>query len=116
MFSAKSPHPPAHNYEFSGVSHTGKTDEGGRERREDLLVRKDRKLRGRRDQGVDLRESFGELSRRESLRGAWVAQSVERPTAAQVTISRFVGSSPASGSVLTARSLEPASDSVSPSL
>ena len=38
-----------------------------------------------------------------------MAQSVERPTLAQVTISRRVGSSPASGSVLTARSLEPAS-------
>ena len=45
-----------------------------------------------------------------------MAQSVERPTSAQVTISRSVGSSPASGSVLTARSLEPAWDSVSPSL
>ena len=31
-------------------------------------------------------------------------------------ISQFVGSSPASGSVLTAQSLEPASDTVSPSL
>ena len=40
------------------------------------------------------------------------AQLVERPTSAQVTISQFVGSSPASGSVLTARSLDPASDSV----
>ena len=49
-------------------------------------------------------------------RGAWVAQSVNHPTSAQVTISRSVGSSPASGSALTARSLEPASDSVSPSL
>ena len=39
-----------------------------------------------------------------------------RPTWAQVMISRFVGWSPASGSVLTVRSLEPASDSVSPSL
>ena len=48
--------------------------------------------------------------------GAWVAQSVERPTSAQVMISRLVSSSPASGSVLTAQSLEPASDSVSPSL
>ena len=48
--------------------------------------------------------------------GAWVAQSVEHPTSARVMISRFVGSSPASGSVLTAQSLEPASDSVSPSL
>ena len=48
------------------------------------------------------------------MRGARVAQSVEHLTSAQVTISRSVGSSPASGSVLTARSLEPASDSVSP--
>ena len=48
--------------------------------------------------------------------GARVAQSVKRPTSAQVMTSRFVGSSPASGSVLTARSPEPASDSVSPSL
>ena len=46
--------------------------------------------------------------------GAWVAQSVTCPTSAQVMISQFMGSSPASGSVLTARSLEPASDSVSP--
>ena len=45
-----------------------------------------------------------------------MAQSVAPPTSAQVMISRFVGSSPVSGSVLTARSLEPASDSVSPSL
>ena len=49
-------------------------------------------------------------------RGTWVAQSVKRPTSAQVMISRSVSSSPASGSVLTAQSLEPASDSVSPSL
>ena len=49
-------------------------------------------------------------------RGAWVAQSVERPTSAQVMISWSVGSSPASGSVLMAQSLEPVSDSVSPSL
>ena len=45
-----------------------------------------------------------------------MAQSVERPTLAQVMLSRFVGSSPASGSVLTTWSLEPASDSVPPSL
>ena len=45
-----------------------------------------------------------------------MAQSVERPTSAQVTISRSVSSSPASGSVLTAQSLEPVLDSVSPSL
>ena len=45
-----------------------------------------------------------------------MAQSVKHPTSAQVMISQFVGSSPASGSALTAGSLEPASDSVSPSL
>ena len=49
-------------------------------------------------------------------RGTWVAQSVKLPTLAQVVISRLVSSSPAWGSVLTAQSLEPASDSVSPSL
>ena len=48
--------------------------------------------------------------------GAWVAQLAKRPTPAQVMISQFVSSSPASGSVLTAQSLEPSSDSVSPSL
>ena len=48
--------------------------------------------------------------------GAWVAQSVERLTSAQVMISRSVSSSPASGSVLISQSPEPASDSVSPSL
>ena len=48
-----------------------------------------------------------------NLGGAWVAQSVKHPTSTQVMISRFVGSRPPSGSVLTARSLEPASDSVS---
>ena len=45
-----------------------------------------------------------------------MAQSVKRPTSAQVTISQFVDSIPALGSVLTAQSLEPASDSMSPSL
>ena len=45
-----------------------------------------------------------------------VAQSVKCATSAQVMISQSVSSSPASGSVLTAQSLEPASDSVSPSL
>ena len=48
--------------------------------------------------------------------GAWVAQSVKRPTSAQVIISQSVSSSPASGSGLMAQSLQPASDSVSPSL
>ena len=48
--------------------------------------------------------------------GAWVAQSVKHPTSAQVMISWLVSSSPASGSVLIAKSLEPALDSVSPSL
>ena len=46
----------------------------------------------------------------------WVVQSAKHPTSAQVLISQFVTSSPALGSVLTAQSLKPASDSVSPSL
>ena len=49
-------------------------------------------------------------------RGSRVAQWVKRLTSAQVMISQFVGSSPMSGSVLTAQSLEPTSDSVSPCL
>ena len=49
-------------------------------------------------------------------RGTWVAPLIKHLTSAQVMISWFVGSSLASGSVLTAQSLEPASDSLSPSL
>ena len=49
-------------------------------------------------------------------RGAWVARSVRRPASAQVMISQSVSLSPASRSGLTAQSLEPVSDSVSPSL
>ena len=49
-------------------------------------------------------------------RGAWVAPSVKRLTLAQVLISWFTSSSPTSGSGLSAQSLEPMSDSVSPSL
>ena len=45
-----------------------------------------------------------------------MAQAVECPTSGQVMISQLVSSSPASGSVLTAQNLEPALDSVSPSL
>ena len=48
--------------------------------------------------------------------GTWEALLVKRPTLAQVMISGFMSSSPALASVLTAQSLEPASDSVSPSL
>ena len=48
--------------------------------------------------------------------GTCVAQLVKHPTSAQVMISRFVSLSPTSHSVLTAQSLEPAPDSVSPSL
>ena len=53
--------------------------------------------------------------RKACLWGACVAQSAEGQTSAQVIISRFLSLSPASGSVLTARSLEPASGSASPS-
>ena len=52
----------------------------------------------------------------QTKRGAWVAQSVECPALAEVMISQFVRLSPASGSGLMAQSLEPVSDSVSPSL
>ena len=45
-----------------------------------------------------------------------MAQSVKCPTSAQVMISQFMSLSPTLGSVLTAQSLEPASDTVSPSL
>ena len=45
-----------------------------------------------------------------------MAQSLKCLTSAQVMISWFVSSSPTSDSVLTAQSLEPASDSMSPSL
>ena len=56
------------------------------------------------------------LKNQKESRGVWVAQSVKRPTSAQVMISQYVGLSPASGSVLTAWNLEPASHSVPPSL
>ena len=46
-----------------------------------------------------------EAIKNSTWRGAWVAQSVKCLTSAQVMISQFVGSSPASGSMLTARSL-----------
>ena len=45
-----------------------------------------------------------------------MAQMAKCLTLAQVMISPSVGSSPMSGSVLTAQSLEPALDSVSPTL
>ena len=48
--------------------------------------------------------------------GTCMAQLVKHLTLAQVMISRFMGSSTTSGSVLIAQSLEPASDSVSPFL
>ena len=63
--------------------------------------------------GTELKISSVELS---MMRSAWVARWLQRPTSAQVAISLSVSSSPASGSVLTAQSLEPVSDSVSLSL
>ena len=52
----------------------------------------------------------------ESTWDSWVAQSVKCLTLAQVMILPLASSSPALDSVLTAQSLEPASDSVLPSL
>ena len=46
----------------------------------------------------------------------WVVQFVKQLTSAQVMISRLVAVSPSLGSVLMAPSLEPASDSMSPTL
>ena len=60
--------------------------------------------------------STGPLLLKTIIQGAWVAQSVERLTSAQVMISPSVSSSPALGSMLTARSLEPTSNSVCVSL
>ena len=57
-----------------------------------------------------------EFTLRKKTRDSWVAQSVKCPTSAQVMISQFMSLSLALGSVLTAQSLEPASDSMSPSL
>ena len=45
-----------------------------------------------------------------------MAQLVKRLTSAQLMISQFMSLSPMLGSVLTAQSLEPSLDSVSPSL
>ena len=53
---------------------------------------------------------------RTDQQGRLGGSAVKWPTLAQVMILQFVSSSPTSGSVLTAQSLEPASDSVSPSL
>ena len=56
------------------------------------------------------------IEKNKFCRGTWVAQLAKHLASDQVIISRSVSSSPATGSVLTAQSLEPASDSVSPSL
>ena len=56
------------------------------------------------------------INRGVHCRGACVALSVERLTSPRVMISRLMSLSPMSGFVLTAQSLKPASDSVSPSL
>ena len=56
------------------------------------------------------------MTQKKQIRGAWVAQSVKPLTSAQVMISQSVSLGPASGSVLTAQSLETASGSVSPCL
>ena len=53
---------------------------------------------------------------KEHFRDARAAQSVKHPTLAHVMILWFMGSSPELGLVLTAQSLEPDSDSLSPSL
>ena len=62
------------------------------------------------------RPSTDEWIKKMWFRDARVAQLVKRPTLAQVMNSRFVSLSPAAGSGPGAQSLEPTSDSVSPSV
>ena len=62
-------------------------------------------------QELDAGICFQDFLQKGVKEGPWVAQSIERPTSAQVMISQLVSSSPMSGSVLTAQSLEPASNS-----
>ena len=81
------------------------------------MIDKEKEAMGERNSGfVIIRPCASNLGIKKQQWGAWVAQSVKRLTSAQVTISPFVGSSPALGPVLTVESLEPALDSVSPSL
>ena len=61
-------------------------------------------------------QEIGNEAKHICLSGASVTQSVERLILAQVMISRSVSSIPTPGSVLTALSVEPALDSVSPSV
>ena len=68
------------------------------------------------DEKSEVQRHQAVCSNSHSFWGTWVAQSVKHPTAAQVMISCLMSSSPASGSVLTAQILEPASGSVSFSL
>ena len=56
------------------------------------------------------------VSKERHFWGAWLAQSVKWTTSARVTISWFVGLNPTSGSGLIAQNLEPALDSMLPSL
>ena len=65
---------------------------------------------------LSLCSSLSQKNKKTNFRGTWVARSVKRPALAQVMIWQFTLLSPASGSALTAQSLEPVSDSVSPSL
>ena len=76
---------------------------------------KDKRGRERMEKRKDHVSALPLLILKGCIWGTWVAQSVEHLTSTQVMISQSVGSSPTSGSVLTAQSLEPA-DPVSPSL
>ena len=74
---------------------------------------KEKRMRKSKENLHDLQDS---IKRTNISWGAWVAQSAECLTLAEAMISWFVGSSPTSGPVLISQSLEPVSDSVSPSL
>ena len=68
----------------------------------------------KRNININVLINYMEVNIRKRAGGPWVAQSAKHLTSAQVVISQFVGSS--IRLCTTARSLEPASDSVSPSL
>ena len=67
-------------------------------------------------EGRDYLKKQKQKTKNNNHRAAWVCQPVKHGTSVRVMILQSMSSSPASGSVLTAQSLEPASRSVSPSL
>ena len=72
----------------------------------DVALRGDRWPEESSSAGVKGRSGVCVAGIKTQWRGAWVAQSVKRPSSAQVMILWFTNSSSGSGSILTAQSLE----------